>query len=80
LKVEGFFAKEIIRTHTALSAKTVHWRVERILQRLQKAADDLGIKNASFSLAGSSQKPQNRKDICRKPGNCFGESERVLAH
>lgn len=36
LKVEGFFAKEIIHTHTALSEKAVHWRVERILQRLQR--------------------------------------------
>ena len=45
LKVEGFFAKEIIQTHTALSEKAVHWRVERILQRLRKAANDLGIKD-----------------------------------
>jgi len=69
LKVEGFFAKEIIHTHTALSEKAVHWRVERILQRLQKAANDLGIKSASFSLAISSNNPQKRKNICRTTGN-----------
>jgi hypothetical protein len=69
LKVDGFFAKEIIHTHTALSEKAVHWRVERILQRLQKAANDLGIKSASFSLAISSNNPQKRKNICRTTGN-----------
>jgi hypothetical protein len=50
LKVDGFFAKEIIHTHTALSENAVHCRALRILQRLQKAADDLGIKSASSSL------------------------------
>jgi DNA-directed RNA polymerase specialized sigma24 family protein len=40
LKVDGFFAKEIIHTHTALSERAVHRRVQRILQRLQKAADE----------------------------------------
>jgi DNA-directed RNA polymerase specialized sigma24 family protein len=81
LKVDGFFAKEIIHTHTALSEKAVHWRVERILQRLQKAANDLGIKSASFSLAVSSQNPQKRKKYLPKDGELFfGESERVFAH
>src|SRR5271155_399242 len=61
LKVDGFFAKEIIHTHTALTERAVHRRVQRILQRLQKAANDLGIKNASLSLAVSSQNPQKRK-------------------
>ena len=80
LKVDGFFAKEIIHTHTALSEKAVHWRVERILQRLQKAADDLGIKSASFSLAASSQNPQKRKNICRKPGNSFVGNKTEFSH
>jgi DNA-directed RNA polymerase specialized sigma24 family protein len=51
LKVEGFFAKEIIQTHTALSEKAVHSRVERILQRLQKVANDLGIKDTRLSFS-----------------------------
>jgi DNA-directed RNA polymerase specialized sigma24 family protein len=62
LKLEGFFAKEIIQTHTALSEKAVHWRVERILQRLQKAANDLGIKKAPLSFSVSSQHLQERKN------------------
>jgi hypothetical protein len=66
LKIEGFFAKEIIQTHTALSEKAVHWRVERILQRLQKAANDLGIKNAPLSFSVSSQHRQKRKNNVRK--------------
>jgi uncharacterized protein (DUF2249 family) len=81
LKVDGFFAKEIIHIHTALSEKAVHWRVERILQRLQKAANDLGIKSASLSLAVSSKNPQKRKKYFPKDGELFfGESERVFAH
>ncbi len=80
LKVEGFFAKEIIHTHTVLSEKAVHWRVERILQRLQKAANDLGIKSTSFLLAVSSQNPRKRKNSSRKAGNfCLG-TEQVFAH
>jgi hypothetical protein len=71
LKVDGFFAKEIIQTHTVLSEKAVHWRVERILQRLQKAANDLGIKSASFLFAVSSQNPRKRKNSSRKAGNFF---------
>jgi hypothetical protein len=67
LKVDGFFAKEIIHTHTALSEKAVHWRVERILQRLQKEANELGIKSNSRSLAVSSQNPQKKKKS-RKAG------------
>ncbi len=68
LKVDGFFAKEIIHTHTALSEKAVHWRVERILQRLQKAANHLRIKGVSLSLAKSSTNPQRRKNNSRKAG------------
>jgi hypothetical protein len=67
--------------HTALSEKAVHWRVERILQRLQKAANDLGIKSASLSLAVSSKNPQKRKKYLPDDGELyFGESERVFAH
>ena len=69
LKVEGFFAKEIAHTHTALSEKAVHWRVERILQRLQKAANDLAIKDGSLSLADSSENPKKRKNTSKKAGN-----------
>jgi len=80
LKVDGFFAKEIIHTHTALSEKAVHWRVERILQRLQKAASDLGIKSASLSPSVSSQNPQKRKKFPEGGEFFFGESEQVFAH
>jgi hypothetical protein len=71
LKVDGFFAKEIIHTHTALSENAVHCRVLRILQRLQKAADDLGINSASFSLPVPSQNPQKRKNSSRKATDLF---------
>jgi carbamoylphosphate synthase small subunit len=71
LRVDGFFAKEIIHTHTALSERAVHRRVQRILQRLQKAANDLGPKSASLSLAVSSQHPQKRKNSSRKAGHFF---------
>jgi DNA-directed RNA polymerase specialized sigma24 family protein len=69
LKVEGFFAKEIIHTHTALSEKAVHWRVERILQRLHKAAGELGMKSASLSFGVSSQTLQKRKNNSPKAGS-----------
>jgi hypothetical protein len=71
LRVDGFFAKEIIHTHTALSERAVHRRVQRILQRLKKAADDLGIKSASSSLPVSSQNPQKRKNSSQKTGHFF---------
>jgi hypothetical protein len=75
LKIDGLFAKEIIHTHTALSEKAVRRRVERILQHLQKAANKLDVKSASFSLAVSSQNPQKRKNICLKAGNYFLRSQ-----
>jgi DNA-directed RNA polymerase specialized sigma24 family protein len=75
LKIEGFFAKEIIQTHTALSEKAVHWRVERILQRLQKAANDLGIKNAPLSFSVSSEHPQKRKNNVRETGSFSLENQ-----
>jgi hypothetical protein len=79
LKVEGFFAKEIIHTHTALSEKAVHWRVERILQRLQKAAGELGIKGDSFSFGVSSQHPQKRENNSLKVGSfSSGNQSEVL--
>ena len=79
LKVQGFFAKEIIQTHTALSEKAVHWRVERILQRLQKAAGELGIKSASLSFGVSSQNPQKRKNNSQKTGSfSSGNQSEVL--
>ena len=79
LKVEGFFAKEIIHTHTALSEKAVHWRVERILQRLQKAAGELGIRNVSFSFGISSQNPQKRQNNSQKEGSfSSGNQSEVL--
>jgi hypothetical protein len=71
LKVDGFFAKEIIHTHTVLSENAVHCRVLRILQRLQKAADDLGMDSASFSLPVPSQNPQKRKNSSRKATDLF---------
>ena len=79
LKVEGFFAKEIIHTHTALSEKAVHWRVERILQRLQKAAGKLGIKSSSLSFSVPSQNPQKRKNNSQKTGSfSSGNQSEVL--
>jgi len=79
LKVEGFFAKEIIHTHTALSEKAVHWRVERILQRLQKAAGELGIKSDSFSFGVSSQHSRKRKTSSQKAGSfSSGNQSEVL--
>ena len=71
LKVDGFFAKEIIHTHTALSENAVHCRVLRILQRLQKAADDLGINSAASSFPVPSQNPQKRKNSSRKATDLF---------
>jgi DNA-directed RNA polymerase specialized sigma24 family protein len=79
LKVEGFFAKEIIHTHTALSEKAVHWRVERILQRLQKAAGELGMKSVSFSLGVPSQSSQKAKNNSQKTGSfSSGNQSEVL--
>lgn len=78
LKVDGFFAKEITHTHTALSEKAVHWRVERILQRLQKAANDLGIKSASPLLTASSRNPQKKKNSSPKTGSFSSGSQREV--
>jgi DNA-directed RNA polymerase specialized sigma24 family protein len=74
LKVEGFFAKEIIQTHTALSEKAVHWRVERILQRLQKAANDLGIRNGALSFSGSAMSKERKKKTLLKAGSFSSEN------
>jgi hypothetical protein len=63
LKIDGFFAKEIIHTHTALSEKAVHWRVERILQRLQKVAQGLTITKASSVSTASNN------NISKSAGN-----------
>ncbi|MGH9713639.1 MAG: hypothetical protein ACRD5M_10110 [Candidatus Acidiferrales bacterium] len=40
LKVEGFLAKEASDTHTVLSGKAVQRRIERIMDRLRKAANE----------------------------------------
>jgi DNA-directed RNA polymerase specialized sigma24 family protein len=74
LKVEGFFAKEIIQTHTALSEKAVHWRVERILQRLQKAANDLGIKDTPL-FPVSPKDLRKKKNNSRKTGSFSSENQ-----
>jgi hypothetical protein len=63
LKIDGFFAKEIIHTHTALSEKAVHWRVERILQKLQKVAIGLRI------ITASSLPTASNKHISKSAGN-----------
>jgi DNA-directed RNA polymerase specialized sigma24 family protein len=75
LKVEGFFAKEIIQTHTALSEKAVHWRVERILQRLQKAANDLGIKDTQLSFSVSPKDLRKKKNSSLKTGSFSSENQ-----
>ncbi len=75
LKVEGFFAKEIIQTHTALSEKAVHWRVERILQRLQKAANDLGIKDTQLSFSVSPKDLRKKKNNSLKTGSFSSENQ-----
>ena len=75
LKVEGFFAKEIIQTHTALSEKAVHWRVERILQRLQKAANDLGIKDTPLSFPVSPKDLRKKKNNSLKTGSFSSENQ-----
>lgn len=75
LKVEGFFAKEIIQTHTALSEKAVHWRVERILQRLQKAANDLGIKDMPLSFSASARDLRKKKNNSLKTGSFSSENQ-----
>jgi hypothetical protein len=49
-KVDGFIAKEVLESHTALSPKAVHVRVQRILKRLQSAAREVP------SLGGNSGK------------------------
>jgi len=74
LKIDGFFAKEIIHTHTALSEKAVHWRVERIVQRLQKAAANLGTTRSTTVPSidpNNSQKQQKDKNISTTAGNLF---------
>jgi hypothetical protein len=74
LKVDGFFAKEIIHTHTALSEKAVHWRVERIVQRLHKAAAKLGTTRSSTVPSvdsNNSRKEQKDENISKTAGNLF---------
>jgi hypothetical protein len=72
LKIDGFFAKEIIHTHTALSEKAVHWRVERILQRLQKVAAGFRIPSApSLSTASKKNNPQSAGTFSLGNGNEF---------
>jgi len=38
IKVDGFVAKEAADTHTVLSPKAVHMRIQRIMKKLQEAA------------------------------------------
>jgi DNA-directed RNA polymerase specialized sigma24 family protein len=75
LKVEGFFAKEIIQTHTALSEKAVHSRVERILQRLQKAANELSIKDTPASFSVSPKDLRKKKNNSLKTGSFSSENQ-----
>ena len=37
IKVDGFVAKEAADTHTVLSPKAVHMRIQRIMKKLQEA-------------------------------------------
>ena len=75
LKVEGFFAKEIIQAHTALSEKAVHSRVERILQRLQKAANDLGINDTPLSFSVSPKDLRKKKNNSLTMGSFSSENQ-----
>ena len=72
LKIDGFFAKEIIHTHTALSEKAVHWRVERILQRLQRVAVGFRIPSASsLSTASNKNRSKSAGNFSLGSGNEF---------
>lgn len=60
LKVEGFLAKEASEAHTVLSGKAVQRRIERIMDRLRKIADET-VPGKSFHMPrlGGSNKSKN---------------------
>ncbi len=64
LKVEGFLAKEMAHNNTVLSPKAVQCRIERIIERLQKAAFKMGTKPQSHNAPGKNS--QWAKKVSRR--------------
>lgn len=67
LKVEGFLAKEVSHTNTVLSGKAVQRRIERIMDRLRKAASEsFAGQGCKILRAEDSSEPKN---VSRKAGH-----------
>src|SRR5487761_481890 len=61
VKVDGFVAKEVVDSHTVLSPKAVHVRIQRIMKRLQEAAWEFPSQNGNPTTPVKSEKPEKTK-------------------
>ncbi|MGH9829368.1 MAG: hypothetical protein ACREDR_39630, partial [Blastocatellia bacterium] len=78
LKVEGFLAKEASDTNTVLSGKAVQRRIERIMDRLKRAASETTAGQSCKVLRGEDL--STAKNISRKAGHfSLGHSADFLA-
>jgi DNA-directed RNA polymerase specialized sigma24 family protein len=64
IKVDGFVAKEAADTHTVLSPKAVHMRIQRIMKKLQEAAGG-NVIEMKLPKHVESVEPQQRKNLSK---------------
>lgn len=62
IKVNGFVAKEAADTHTVLSPKAVHMRIQRIMKKLQDAAGS-NVIEMKLPKGVESVEPKRRKNL-----------------
>ncbi|HEV2402159.1 MAG TPA: hypothetical protein VGS27_34835 [Candidatus Sulfotelmatobacter sp.] len=88
IKVDGFVAKEATDTHTVLSPKAVHMRIQRIMKKLQEAAGRNVIEMKLPKRVESVERKQRRNlsknasnfSLSMSTGNlAIGESRRQLS-
>ena len=68
IKVDGFVAKEAADTHTVLSPKAVHMRIQRIMKKLQEAAGNNVIEMKLRKRVESVERKQ-RKNLSKSASN-----------
>jgi DNA-directed RNA polymerase specialized sigma24 family protein len=88
IKVDGLVAKEAADTHTVLSPKAVHMRIQRIMKKLQEAAGsnviEMKLPNRVESMERKRRKTLSKSasnfSLSMSTGNlAIGESRRQLS-
>ncbi len=88
IKVDGFVAKEAADTHTVLSPKAVHMRIQRIMKKLQEAAGSNVIEMKLATRVESVERKQSKNlskcastfSLSMATGNlAIGKSRRQLS-